>query len=102
MKSILIVTVALLFSCNAMAQKKIFEPKILIPDSTIAIDIALVYFKYIYGSENANRFKPYTAKLVNNKIWIVTGYLPQNMLGGVPYMEIQKVDGKVLKIAHGK
>lgn len=94
--------IALLYLCNAMAQKKTFTQKILIPDSTIAIDIALVYFKYIYGSENTNRFKPYTAKLMNDKVWIVTGYLPHNMLGGVPSIEIQRVDGKVLKITHGK
>jgi len=30
------------------------------------------------------------------------GSLPSTSKGGVPYIEIQKKDGKILKVMHGK
>lgn len=37
-----------------------------------------------------------------SKIWMVTGLLPRIVKGGVPNILIQKEDGKVLAVWHGK
>ena len=52
--------------------------------------------------ERSFRKKPYIARLEKG-VWIVEGSLPaQFTMGGVPYIEIQKSDGKILKVVHGK
>jgi hypothetical protein len=71
-----------------------------VPNKTTAIKIAEAIWLPIYG-ERIYRKKLYTVKLENG-IWIIEGTLPPNSKGGVPYIEIQKTDGKVLKVMHGK
>jgi len=71
-----------------------------IPDEETAIKIAEAIWLPIYG-EKINDEKPYHAILQNDSIWIVEGTL-HSELGGVVRAEIQKKDGKVLKIIHGK
>ena len=54
-----------------------------------------------YGKSILER-KPFEAELIGDTLWIVAGSIPKNMLGGVPYIEIQKKDGTILGIGHGK
>ena len=78
-----------------------YIPKVgFVPNETTAIKIAEAVWLPIYG-ENIYKKKPYKTKLING-IWIVEGSLPLNREGGVPYIEIQKKDGKILKVMHGK
>jgi len=37
-----------------------------------------------------------------SETWLVHGTLPKNTIGGVPYILIQKSDGKVLAVWHTK
>lgn len=53
------------------------------------------YGKAIY------RKKPFVVKLIND-VWQVKGTLKTRKVGGVPYIEIQRCDSKVLKVSHGK
>jgi len=71
-----------------------------IPDKATAIKVAEAVWLPIYGDKVKNK-KPYKIKLENG-VWYIEGTLPQNCTGGVPYIEIQKKDGKVLKVMHGK
>ncbi len=71
-----------------------------VPNDTTAIKIAEAVWVAIYG-EDVYKKKPYKVKLKNG-IWIVEGTLPRNYQGGVPYILIQKKDGKILKVMHGK
>ena len=71
-----------------------------VPNKTTAIKIAEAIWLPIYG-ERIYKKKPYTVKLENG-VWIIEGTLPRNSKGGVPYIEIQKTDGKILKVMHGK
>jgi len=72
-----------------------------VPNEATAIKIAIAVWTPIYGVE-ISKNKPYKAKLKNG-VWLVEGSLPANFtLGGVPYIEIQKTDGKILKVIHGK
>ena len=72
-----------------------------VPNEATAIKIAMAVWTPIYGNK-ITKNKPYKIKLKNG-VWFVEGSLPANFtLGGVPYIEIQKIDGKILKVRHGK
>lgn len=73
----------------------------LIPNAKAAVDIAKIIFNYC---ENGafNGEKPFNVELVNNRVWYISGSLPAGAVGGVVEISIQKSDGKVLGIFHGK
>lgn len=70
-----------------------------ITDEETAIKVAEKAWLAVYG-EDIYRKKPFFAELKHG-IWIVQGTSPTEK-GGVPYAEIRKRDGKILKIEHGK
>ncbi|WES99255.1 YbbC/YhhH family protein [Chryseobacterium arthrosphaerae] len=72
-----------------------------VPNEETAIKIAEAIWYPIYGKDIRDK-KPYVAKLIDNKIWVVRGTMPDDYIGGVPYIEIQKSDCKILKVTHGK
>jgi len=72
-----------------------------VPNKETAIKIAEAIWLPIYGNE-IYTCKPFVAELKNDSIWVVKGTLETGKYGGVPYIEIQKADCKVLKVIHGK
>ncbi len=72
-----------------------------IPDEETAMHIAEVVWLSVYGNSIYEK-KPFRVELLGDSLWVVVGSLPANMLGGVPYIEIQKKDCKILGIGHGK
>ncbi|MDR3227048.1 MAG: YbbC/YhhH family protein [Prevotellaceae bacterium] len=70
-----------------------------VPDEETAIKIAETIWYPIYG-DVIEYEKPFNAELIDN-VWIVQGTLKTNK-GGAAYIEIQKKDCKILKVAHGK
>ena len=73
-----------------------------VPDEKTAITIAEAVLLPIYG-DSINRKKPFVAKFNEEEgYWEVRGTLPDNMLGGVPEIRINKSDGRVLYVNHGK
>lgn len=70
-----------------------------VPDKETAIKIAEAIWLPVFG-EKIYKNKPFIAELKKG-VWIVQGTLHAQK-GGVPYIEIQKKDCKVLKITHGK
>jgi hypothetical protein len=71
-----------------------------VPNKETAIKVAEALWLPAYG-DKINNSKPFVAKLKDGKVWIVQGTLHAQK-GGVPYIEIQKTDCKVLKMYHGK
>jgi hypothetical protein len=71
-----------------------------VPNKETAVKIAEAIWLPIYGSKIYN-YTPFIAELKNDNIWIVRGTLKTEK-GGVPYIEIQKSDCKILKVIHGK
>jgi len=71
-----------------------------VPDEKTAVSIAKAIWLPVYGEEVLKK-KPFKAKLLNG-VWIVTGSLPKDTLGGVPIAEISKSDGRVNRMSHGK
>lgn len=76
-------------------------PQGFVPNGNVAIAIALAIWGPIYGADQIAHEKPYHAKLING-VWWVSGSLPPGSLGGVAEARIQKVDGRVLGVIHGK
>jgi len=73
-----------------------------VPNEQTAIRIATAIWIPIYGAENIAREKPYKATLRADGVWLVRGSLPKGWIGGVAEAEISKVDGRVLRVFHGK
>jgi hypothetical protein len=71
-----------------------------VPDAETAIKIAVAVWLPIYGKEQIESEKPYSASLEDG-IWYVTGSLPEGP-GGVAEAEIAKENGCVLRISHGE
>ncbi len=71
-----------------------------VPDAITAKKIAEAVWLPIYGESIYDK-RPFEADLAGG-VWIVSGTLPEDSLGGTPYMEIQKSDGRILTVSHSK
>jgi hypothetical protein len=93
----------LIFSCNNKDPLPLanYDENNFVPNKQTAKKIAVAVWVPIYG--NSIYFKrPYKTRLVNDEIWIVEGSLPFFAIGGVPYIEIRKSDGKIISVSHSK
>ena len=83
---------------NIFPEDKKPEPLGRIDSAEVAKEKAEAILIEVYG-ESAEKKKPYTVSFdEQNQVWKVQGTLPKNWEGGVPFMLIQKSDGKVLAI----
>ena len=73
----------------------------LIPTAELAIQVAELVLKNIYGSENIEEQPPFFINLKND-IWIIEGNLDDGYYEGVAHIEIRKNNGEILKVIHGK
>lgn len=90
------------FIYAAEAPKHNYKPAAgYVPDEETAIKIAVAVWIPIYGKEQIGNEKPYTA-ILKNGTWYVSGSLPKGWVGGVAEAEINKEDGKIIRISHGK
>ena len=71
------------------------------PNKETAIKVAEIILVPIYG-EDILKKKPFSARLINNKIWRVEGTTDLDKIGGVPIVEIQKCNCKILSVSHTK
>ena len=73
-----------------------------VPNRETAIKIAEVIWASIYGETIYDK-KPFVAEYNEKEgCWEVRGTLSQNMRGGIPEIKINKSDGKILYVNHGK
>ena len=72
-----------------------------VPNAETAIKIAVAVWIPIYGQVQIDGEKPYKARLEKG-VWYVDGSLPEGYIGGVATAEIQKDDGKIIRVSHGK
>jgi hypothetical protein len=104
-KITIILVIGLVFVSNQMCQTKEDVQNLknnsyngFVPNQETAIKIAEAIWLPIYGKEIYSK-KPFKVTLQNDSIWIVEGTLNRGK-GGVPYIEIQKKDCKILKVIH--
>ncbi len=72
-----------------------------VPNEETAIRIAVAVLLPIYG-KRTYEFRPFTVKLENDSIWNVESSIPRKALFGYYYVEIQKKDGKILRVGMRK
>ena len=72
-----------------------------VPDADTAVRIVEAIWFPIYAKD-IYEDKPFVARLKSPDVWIVEGTLAKGRFGGVPYIEIQKSDCKILMVTHGK
>jgi len=78
-----------------------------VPNESVALKIAEAVWLPIYGDKIYSQ-QPFTAEYDENEgYWYVRGSLPRNTegritVGGVAEIKINKSDGKILYINHGK
>ena len=71
-----------------------------VPDEATAMQIVQAVLNPIYGNQIEGE-KPYNTKLVNG-VWIITGSLPPNAVGGVFEIWINKKTGAIVRVIHGQ
>ena len=81
------------------AEERRTNPKVdgYVPDAETAIAIAVAVWGPIYGQEETANEAPYRAKLEKG-VWSVRGTLPPEWLGGTVEAQINRADGRILKI----
>lgn len=70
-----------------------------VPDQATATEVAIAVLKPIYGEHAVMSKRPYTVNLDGN-VWVVHGTSAKKQQGGVPYIWISKLDGRILKVIH--
>lgn len=99
----LLVLVVYMIYVNKSSNQLEFNPpyKGIVPDEITAIKIAEAIGQPIFG-KNLKAYKPFHASLKNDSIWLIYGLPKKSLfyvqLGGCPNFEIQKKDGKLLKV----
>ena len=78
------------------------RPNGVIPNDSLAVEMAKIVLFPIYGRKNIEYQRPYQVTLVNNELWYVKGSLPEKAAGGTFCIMINKSDGKVRGIFHEK
>lgn len=81
-------------------------PNGFVPDSMTAVRIAEAVLAPIYPAKVLQPERPFRARL-SGDTWTVEGTLPQagrdtESIGGVAVVEINKNDGCILRVSHGK
>jgi hypothetical protein len=96
--------IILVFLCFTSAFAKDFldkkESNMLVSSENMALELAEIYVKNVYGNTVSINQKPYRI-IEENDVWIINGAPPQ-ALGGNFHIVISKKDGRVEKITHSK
>ena len=73
----------------------------IVPSEKTATEIAKAVLIPIYGSKISSQV-PFRVSLWNKRYWCVRGSLKKGWEGGTFQILIDKVDGKICSISHGK
>lgn len=74
------------------------KDKKLVPDKETAFNIAVAVLSNIYGDDVLRAESPFNVYL-RDSVWVIYG-TQKYQKGGFAYIEINSIDGKVLKVAH--
>ena len=75
----------------------------IIPNEKIALKVSTEILQSVYGKDNIKDIKPFKVIFDSEyDVWVVSGTLKPNTVGGVPTIIMQKRDGKIIAITHTK
>jgi hypothetical protein len=86
-----------MFSAAAVCHAK--DPTV--PDDASALKITEKALIPIYGRKQVESERPFTAKL-RGDVWTACGHLPEGLDGGVAQVKIDRRNGRILRVTHGK
>ena len=86
---------------GAVDAKGLVPERGFVPDYRTAVKIAEAIWLPIFGKAIYDD-APFNAALFKDSIWVVTGSLPPNTVGGSFYIKLNKSDGRILKVTHEK
>ena len=72
-----------------------------VSDEQTAVQVAESVLRPIYGRKQIESERPFKARLEGD-IWTVSGNLPPGWVGGVAVVRINRLNGRVLSVEHGK
>ncbi|WP_347253863.1 YbbC/YhhH family protein [Leminorella grimontii] len=75
--------------------------KIDLVNAGMAVELAEIYVMHVYGKECVEKERPFYVT-DKGRYWRIEGYLPPDMTGGVFLIEIDKENGRVMTLSHGK
>jgi len=112
MKILTVLASTLLLTQLALCQTEAgYKPKAgFVPDSGTAVTVAQAVLTPVYGKNQIESEKPFTASL-HDGVWTVEGTLrcpdgkggvTTECFGGVAVVKISKSDGRILYMLHGK
>ena len=87
---------------GGVAQPLYVPPAGFVPDEATAVLIAEAVLVPIYGKDDLASSRPLKAVLDSNDVWTVEGSLPKGWMGGTSLVRIDKRDGRVIGVLHGK
>lgn len=96
LKKMLFSLFLILLSFACMAEEK----SVLLKTADDATNIGQLVVEITYGKEVADRERPFTARL-SGDTWIVLGTL-KTVKGGVAEVHLNRFNGAVLDVTHGK
>ena len=73
----------------------------MVPDSATAVSIGRVVLRRIYGRSQIQSEEPLRARM-DRAVWIVEGTLPVDRVGGEALIEINREDGRIIRVSHGE
>ena len=92
-----------ILGANTLAQMTGHAPKNgFVPNEKTAIAVAEAVLIPIYGEKQIVSERPFHASLSAKGVWTVTGSLPEGWDGGVAVVCIDRQNGRILYVMHGK
>ncbi|MBV8800189.1 MAG: YbbC/YhhH family protein [Alphaproteobacteria bacterium] len=87
---------------SSMAEAANYIPRNgFVPDARTAIKIAEAVLMPIYGEKTILRERPFHASLDGNH-WVITGSLHPGETGGVAVVRLDRADGHIFNVQHGR
>lgn len=97
----LLAVMACSFAGNIGAQSNIQPQSGLVPTEETAVAIAIAVFTPIFGADRIKEQQPFHATL-RSGVWHVSGSLPPGTRGGTAEAAIERKDGRILRVWHGR
>lgn len=82
-------------------QHNVISQSTIIKDNSTAIKVAEPILFSVYGEDNIINQRPYEVHLIEH-YWVISGTLPEGMLGGTFLIIIDSRNSEILKLTHGK
>lgn len=80
---------------------KFVFPDTIIPDKETAINVSEAILFKVYGKDNIIIQRPYETYYIDH-YWVIIGTLPENYIGGTFLIILNAINGKVIRLTHGK